>query len=858
MKKTAFLLFAFIGLSSFQLNAQTDGTFNATTDALWTLDTNWSSNTIASGTGTVLQLATLDLNGNQSIGSIQTNNPAPSVSISGGTLTLVGATTTAFDHQIIRNRITNDTWTIDCNIDVNVDGKDIHNRNRDNSYLVFATGNTFNLNANTINIDNSLGAGSNPVEFNGVIAGSGTINLTKGYVTLGADSTSPAYTGGITFGGLDGLLTISSTSNIISSIGVLPASDGNSEIMFNTNQTALTTLTVDTQNLTMDFHDDVTAVEFTGIGTMTGAVNLQSYESGVLKIGSSGTVSQTILDTWLINGVEPDNGAITQDVSGYINIPTYTTTANGTWEAGATWVGGVAPSAATDNIIINHNITINSDIVVNDFSIINMGGNTERVTVEAGYSLTVNGDAITKHQLIANSTDASFASLIMSTTGSTSQNIGYNRYINSNANGNDLIAPPILESFATIQGNFYANPSDATQILFGPFDNTTGAFTNWDTDDSNGNLVVGKGYRAATDAGSTVQFKDAITSPVADVTVSITDGGDPATYGQWNLIGNPYPSYLDFDTFFTNNTGQFEAGTNNAVYGWNGGGYTIWNAATSLSSPGNKIAPGQGFFVKTIESTEGTVTFTPAMRVTGNSEDFVGFSKSASNVNNALAKINLSSATKTFATDIYFIDNQTKGIDSGYDAGAFDESKDGIYTNLVEDNTGVALSIQALPYEDFNDVVVPVSINGEAGAELTISLDKVSLTIPSNTYVYLKDNVLNTTTLLNDTDYVFTPDTALSGAGRFFIEFSAKAVLSTDEFAVNELLIYTNQESKSIIIKGVLKTAATAKVFDIQGREVLEQKLDNSSISNVVNANALKTGIYMVQLEDKVQKVIIK
>ena len=73
LKKITFILLAFIGLCSFQINAQTDGIFNGTTDALWTDSSNWTDGTIASGTGTALQLATLDLNGNQSIGSIQTN-----------------------------------------------------------------------------------------------------------------------------------------------------------------------------------------------------------------------------------------------------------------------------------------------------------------------------------------------------------------------------------------------------------------------------------------------------------------------------------------------------------------------------------------------------------------------------------------------------------------------------------------------------------------------------------------------------------------------------------------------------------------------------------------------------------------
>ena len=856
MKKTALLLLAFIGLCSFQMNAQVSTTYTDSGDGLWITAGNWSNGFPGAG-DTANLTETVDLGGvNRPLGQLVAANNTNAKTYFNGTLTLDGTTVSNTD-QIIRIR-SNKAITVTCDVVVSVDGKEIETRNINASQLIFNTG-TFALGSNTVNVDNqNTETTTIPVEFNGLVTGdaSSSINIINQDVSLGASVDFSGFTGSITFGGTNGLLTVNGANTIEGSIGVLSASDGNSKIEFNANQSGLANLTVDTGNLAIDFDAAATSVVFSGYTTSgtEGIVDLQNYVSGSLRIGTTSTgVPSAVLDTWTVDGAA---ATITQDADGYIlsGAPaevTFTTTANGTWEDDATWVGGVAPSAATDNVIVNHNITINSDVVVNDFSIVE-DGRTERVTVEAGFSITINGDAVTKHQLIANSTATSFASLIFSTTGSTSQNIGYNRYINSNANGNDLISSAVPDSFAQIDEDFYANPADATQVLFGPFDNTAaaGSFTNWDTGGTFGTLVVGKGYRAATDAGSTVEFKDAITSPVADITASITDGGH-ATFGEWNLIGNPYHSYLNFGTFFTENSGEFHL-DNVAVYGWNGSGYTTWNGANSS----DKLTPGQGFFVRTKDGVTGTVTFTPAMRTTGNSNDFVT-TKSA-NVKKALAKINLSNATKTFSTNIYFIENQTKGLDFGYDAGAFAGSTDGIFTNLVEDNEGLKLAIQSLAYDDYNNVTVPVVVNSAADVELTIGLDVASLTLPENTYVYLKDNVLNTTTLLNDVDYVFTPDTALSGAGRFFLEFSSKAVLATDDFAVNEMLIYTNQASKSIMIKGILKADANVKVFDVQGRLVLDQKLDSSNVTNVVNANALNTGVYMVQLEDKIQKVIIK
>jgi len=532
------------------------------------------------------------------------------------------------------------------------------------------------------------------------------------------------------------------------------------------------------------------------------------------------------------------------------------------WHDPASWVGGVVPSESTDNVIVNAGLIIqDSDVVLNDVVI------NARITVSEGLSLTAN-DLAQNSQLIMKAGSSSYSSVIVNTESGDEDGLIYDRIIANNPT-NDLVSSPV--SGLTMDG-FYQSSQNENRLYIenessiygeryfvGPFNNASGEYEFYTSESSNNagdndndvEFLSGKGYRMATKAGETgtVRFSGAIQKDA--VSIDITDGGD-ATYGQWNLIGNPYSSYLDFDTFWTANSAQFEAGANKAIYGWNGSGYTAWN---SLS--GAKIAPGQGFFVKTTASTTGTVTFTPAMRVTGNSDDFI-LGKSATTVNKALAKINLSNATSTYTTDIYFVDNQTRGLDSGYDAGAFAGNTDGIYTNLVEENAGVDFLIQALPYKDYNNVVVPVAINSNAGEELTISLDAASLTLPSETYVFLKDNLLNKTTLLNEGDYVFTPSTTLSGAGRFSLEFSANSVLSTEDYALNDMLIYADQASKSIVIKGILKTDLSAKVYDIQGRLVLEQKLDSSSVTNVINTSVLKTGVYVVGLDGNTKKVIIK
>ena len=275
--------------------------------------------------------------------------------------------------------------------------------------------------------------------------------------------------------------------------------------------------------------------------------------------------------------------------------------------------------------------------------------------------------------------------------------------------------------------------------------------------------------------------------------VSISDGDDP-TYGKWNLIGNPFPSYLDFGAFFNENKSEFDEGAFQAIYGYDaddndGSNFTIWNNLNSA----NKITPVQGFFVRT-KSGGGTVTFKPEMRTIGNSDDFIAGRSSTPNY--VFSELFLSNRSSNYTTKIYFVENQTRGLDPGYDAGAYAGSAKGIFTHLVEDNTNIEMAIQALPYNNFNDVVVPLGVKNEAGVQLTLGLNATTVTLPSSVNVYLEDNVTNTWTLLNNSDYVFTPSEELNGAGRFYVHFSTN-VLSVDDNLLNDLHIYSNQSSKT-------------------------------------------------------------
>ena len=127
--------------------------------------------------------------------------------------------------------------------------------------------------------------------------------------------------------------------------------------------------------------------------------------------------------------------------------------------------------------------------------------------------------------------------------------------------------------------------------------------------------------------------------------------------------------------------------------------------------------------------------------------------------------------------------------------------------------------------------------------------------------MFLEDTVENTTTLLNDSDYVFTPSSNLNGTGRFNVRFE-KETLSDSYYDLNEIKIYYTNGPETLIVQGELIEDSELKIIDIQGRVVESHILNNHSSISRINLSGLSSGIYIVQVENtlfsKTQKIAVK
>jgi len=515
---------------------------------------------------------------------------------------------------------------------------------------------------------------------------------------------------------------------------------------------------------------------------------------------------------------------------------------NGLLYTGASWDPSAPDGTTTaDNVLIldgTYNVNT-TDISINDLTV-NTGAT---INIDKANNITVAGDidVLSGGDLILNSDSNEFSSLIVD--GTVTGDVKYNRHVTSNAGGNDLISPPVsgeaFTSFINNNSNIFAN-SGQTLYLFGPFEkplNDYGLFSNVEAV----NLEAAKGYRAASTNDDTFTFTGAVTSGLLNVPI-IHSGTE---FAKWNLIGNPYTSYIKLEDFLLANLNELDPNTV-AVYGYDadltfGTEWTIWNMAYSDNNPGALIAPGQGFFVSS-KVAGSTVSFTPSMRSTGTSDDFIA----GRNSNLAHFVITMSKPDRTYNTDIYFDNNATLGLNIGYDAELFEEepSSFSIYTELTEAGEDLNMAIQTIGFNDVNgSTVIPVGINLLQGQQVTISMD----TSETEYNVYFEDTLTNVITLLNTSDYNLTADTDLLGTGRFYIRFETET-LSVVNSNLDNIKVYNNPGLNEIIVNGQLTEDTKFVLYDIQGREIVRTDLDISSNRNIINASNFSNGVYLVQL----------
>jgi hypothetical protein len=339
---------------------------------------------------------------------------------------------------------------------------------------------------------------------------------------------------------------------------------------------------------------------------------------------------------------------------------------------------------------------------------------------------------------------------------------------------------------------------------------------------------VTKGYLVAYGAGwETKTIKEFVGTPnTGDKTFSFTDITDNC---RWALLGNPYPSAIDWS--------QVTDKTTNLTIGY----YYIWNE-NRLGSPGYEywldgyIPSTQGFFVKGKFGSAETLGLPNAARVHDVGADHWLKGTSA----NRLA-ITLGNGTYSDEAVVLFGENGNVGKD-WYDAEklfGLTNNYPQVYT-IIDNDMKAALN--SMPFIT-NGTTIPVGIVAPVEGNYSITVKGVE-SFSSLAGLSLEDLSLNyTQNLLQNPVYNFTA-TGNEDAGRFLLHFAGAIGIDTkDNSPIN---IFSNEKTVFITCTAGFKNA-TVTISNLLGQKIVSQNLSDQKM-NQVNVNAMK-GYYIVKVQ---------
>jgi C1A family cysteine protease len=299
----------------------------------------------------------------------------------------------------------------------------------------------------------------------------------------------------------------------------------------------------------------------------------------------------------------------------------------------------------------------------------------------------------------------------------------------------------------------------------------------------------------------------------------------------WNLLGNPYPSYLNADSLYNLNSNFMMPN----FYFWNqnysnNGGYMTYNAFTQVKIPdtnsfGNLISPTQGFFIKAIQSD--SITFSNNMRSHSNQNVFKN--------NTSYSYLKIKALQKSFIDEalIYFHPLAMPFFDK-CDANKLISDNDfNIYT-LSEDNA--KLAINGVPKSEIS-IPLEVNVNNDNDVQLSFSgfnslKPDLNIFLEDRAYNYVQD-------IRKNPQYNFRKNDNLLN-NRLFIHFTNSENIQSDVFKIVSLNEY-------FYINLPLNKVFDVKVYNPLGQLIYSK--EKAEGLQVVLSGASK-GVFIVKLRE--------
>lgn len=561
-----------------------------------------------------------------------------------------------------------------------------------------------------------------------------------------------------------------------------------------------------------------------------------AFTVGVTSIPASASATLTPAQFGSFTGVryfraQVSNGGCTA----YSNVVSVTLNTK-TWN-GAAWVPAGAPTSS-DRVIFQGNYTQAAG-TLNACSVRVESGN---VVFNSGTNLVVQNEVVRVGGTLTFQNNASLVQV-----DDTAVNSGYITYIR---NAQPMVQYDYTYWSSPLYPQTLVGLSPLTQSdKYFAFDPIINDFTP-----VNANTIMdpGKGYivRAPEDYTATPQifagtFNGGSNNGVPNNGEIFINIVSPTGVEDYNLIGNPYPSAIDADVFYDDNSGLIDGNfyfwthntpinpldyTQSDYAQWNstGGTGTAGGGVGNSNVPDGTIAAGQGFFVVGNVVTAGSpLVFNNFHRLVGSNGNFYrpnGEARAQSAIEKHRVWLEVTNEQGAYKqTLVGYVEGATNEKDNGFDGAAADGGNIVAFYSI---NGPHKFGIQgrALPF-DVNDQV-PMGFKTSVAGTYSIGLSNFD-GLFNNQNVYIEDLYTNVIHNLKESNYSFTTTTGVF-EDRFVLRYTDTALgVDGHQFNDNSVVIYKNHAGINIHSGNV--PMDNIKIFDIRGRLVTERKSVNAT-----------------------------
>lgn len=367
-------------------------------------------------------------------------------------------------------------------------------------------------------------------------------------------------------------------------------------------------------------------------------------------------------------------------------------------------------------------------------------------------------------------------------------------------------------------------------------------------------LILLSGYSINTGAVST-PLTVAVTGIVNNDSRSVTLYNHNLSFTKgFNLVGNPYPSPIDW-----NAAGWTKTNIDNALYFFNasttdqyGGTYSTYINGESTGGATNIIASMQGFFVHVSNGSwpvEGTLAVTNNVRVNNLSPIFFKKASNASSLERSRIKLSasFSGTTGTDPIVIYIDENGTNDFDSNADGLKFFNTDNSVPNFYSFSNNGSLLSINALPEPEERMQPVSLGIVTRKNGEVVFRLEEIS-GIFNGADVYFFDSYTGSSIkLASGMEYRAALNTGTYNS-RFFLSFD-NLQTETRSGVSHELpaRIYSSGIKVIAEVNCLRESHGILTIYNLTGQAVYNHNITGNG-HHEFNLN-VKDGIYIAKFD---------